>query len=371
VSLERARRAARRPTRTATAGSAAVAVVATLSLGWAVRAALPAVVGLAAGLALAGAAGDRRVPLRSGTLAAVGGLLGVAGIAAVTLSYVPWPPVPPVPFLPAAPFLALFAGGVVGFGAAAAAWGLSPGAAGPASARAAAVATVPLAAALVAAGGVPAAVAVGVVAVGVVAIGVPYLDAPTAAVGGALVAVLVPTARPAATLAVGAAATESRRQVLVETLASVGALAALALVLVAALALAALFLVSVRLVAATGLFGTGGGLKLASGGTFISAVAAGIAGIHPIVAVCGVAASLLAWDLGEFGATLGREVGRGAPSRRAELVHAVGGLALAALAAGAGVAVAVVVGAIPASGATMLAAAGAAVGTALLVVASR
>jgi hypothetical protein len=375
VSLDGGRRAARLPTRTAAAASAAVAVGTTLSLGWAVGALLPALLGVVAGLALAGAARagspGRRVPLLSGALAAVGGLLGVAGIAAITLSYVPWPPVPPVPFLPFAPFLALFAGGVAGFGGAATARDLPPAAAGPAGARAAAVATVPLAAAVAASGGAPAAAVVGLVAVGVAVVGIPYLDAPTAVCGGGLVVAVAATYRPAETFAVGAAATETRRQFLVETAASVGALAVLSLVVAAALALAALFLLSIRLAAATGLLGEGAGLQVASAGAFLSAVAAGIAGTHPVVAFCGVAASLLAWDLGEFGTTLGREVGRDGTSRRAELVHAVGGLALAGLAAGAALAIAVVVSTVPASGATAVAAAGAAVGTVLLVVASR
>ena len=184
-------------------------------------------------------------------------------------------------------------------------------------------------------------------------------------------AVVAATYRPAEAFAVGAAASETRRQFLVETLASVGAPAALALLVAAALALAALFLLSVRLAAATGLLGAGAGLQLASTGGFLAAVAAGIAGTHLVVVFGGVAASLLAWDLGEFGTTLGREVSPEGTSRRAELVHAVGGLALAALATGATVAVAVVVSAVPTTGATTLAAAGAAVGTALLVVASR
>jgi hypothetical protein len=368
--------AADRPTRTAAVGSVAVALVATGALGVATGAPGPTAVGLAAGLALAGAAraeSGRRRPLLSGLLAAVGGLLGVAGIALVTLARVPWPPVPPVPFLPAAPFAFLLAGALVGFGAGAAVWHLPPERAGRAGLRAVAVAAVPLGVAVAAAGGVPAAVLVGAVAAGVAVLRPSLPDAAAVVTGLVLVGGLLAVHGRLAAVAVDAAATEARRRFLVDLLAATGSLGAAATVLVAALALAALFSLSVRLAGEPGPLGDGAGPTLASAGTFLGAVAAGVAEAQFVVVFCGVAASLLAWDLGEFAATLGREVGRQGPTRRAELVHAAGGVALGAVGVGAAVAVAALAGVLSAvsAPATVVAAAAAAVGTLLLVVAAR
>jgi hypothetical protein len=371
----RDRTATGRPARTSAAGSAAVAVLATLALGATAGRPIAPAVGLLAGLALAGAArtadGPRREPLRSGLLAALGGLLGLAGVAAVTLGEVPWPPVPPVPYLPAAPFLLLLAGGTVGFGAAATAWSISPARAGRAGRRAAAVGSLPLSVVVIDAGG--AALLVGLAAVGVALWRRFAPDASAVAVGAALVVPLLAAHDRLATVAVDAAATEARRRFLVETLEATGSLGAVAAVMVAALALAALFLLAVWLAGELGLLDGGIGPQMAGLGAFLAAVAAGVAGVHFAVVFSGVAASLLAWDLGEFAATLGAEVGRAGASRRAEFVHAAGGLALAAVAALAATAVGGLIGVLSASStqAAVVAAAAAAVGCSVLVVALR
>ncbi|PSQ14422.1 hypothetical protein BRD02_09490 [Halobacteriales archaeon QS_8_69_73] len=366
--------AADRPARTTAAGSVAVGVVATLGLGAATGETAVTAVGLAAGLALAGAtraATDAETAI-SGVLATLGGGLGVAGIAAVTLARVPWPPVLPIPFLPAAPFLLLLAGGLVGFGAAATAWHLRPAAAGRAAVAGTTVAAAPAAAGVIAAGGPPAAVLVAVVAAGLVAADRPALDGPAFVVGAGLVVPLAVVDDRLATVAVEAAADETRRQALVDTLTVTGPLGAVAGVVVAVSALAAGFLLAVRLAADTGLLGRAAGLQLVAAGTFLAAVASGITGTGVVVLV-GVAAALLAWDLGEFAATLGREVGRGGASRRGEFVHVGGAVALAAVAVVAAVAAAGLVRTLSASGtpATVVAAAAAAVGTLLLLAALR
>jgi hypothetical protein len=57
-------------------------------------------------------------------------------------------------------------------------------------------------------------------------------------------------------------------------------------------------------------------------------------GHGPALAIGGVAAALLVRDLGTYGTTLGRELGRAAPTRRTELVHAVGAGLVAAVGVG-------------------------------------
>lgn len=67
---------------------------------------------------------------------------------------------------------------------------------------------------------------------------------------------------------------------------------------------------------------------LASAGLFAAAAFAAPAGVAPPFVVAGVVASVLAWDAGEYGVTLGREIGRAADTRGTELVHASGTLAV-------------------------------------------
>jgi hypothetical protein len=70
------------------------------------------------------------------------------------------------------------------------------------------------------------------------------------------------------------------------------------------------------------------GPALAAGGLFLAAAFAATADASlPLVLGCLVAA-LVVWDAGEFAATLGAEVGRRARTRRVELFHALGALAV-------------------------------------------
>jgi hypothetical protein len=80
------------------------------------------------------------------------------------------------------------------------------------------------------------------------------------------------------------------------------------------------------------------GFSLASAGLFFGVVAAATVGAPLWLVVGGVLGSLLVWDAGRFGATLGREIGPGAATRDTELVHAGATLGVGLLGAvGAGV----------------------------------
>ncbi|WP_226013224.1 DUF7519 family protein [Halomicrobium salinisoli] len=78
------------------------------------------------------------------------------------------------------------------------------------------------------------------------------------------------------------------------------------------------------------------GVTVASGTLFAAAAFAGVLSVDPLVVLGALVAAVVVWDVGEFGATLGAEVGRHADTRRTELVHAGGTLAVGG--AGAGVA---------------------------------
>jgi hypothetical protein len=71
---------------------------------------------------------------------------------------------------------------------------------------------------------------------------------------------------------------------------------------------------------------------------FASAVGGGVT-----LVVGGVAVALLVRDVGTYGTTLGAELGRAAPTRRTELVHAVGSVLVAIVGVGVAAAVARVV----------------------------
>ncbi|MFT4921214.1 MAG: hypothetical protein ACI8XM_000409 [Haloarculaceae archaeon] len=70
------------------------------------------------------------------------------------------------------------------------------------------------------------------------------------------------------------------------------------------------------------------GFSLAAGGLFVAAAFAGTAGTDRVLVFAGLVASLLVWDVGRYGTTLGREIGSHARTRNAELVHAGGTLAV-------------------------------------------
>lgn len=64
------------------------------------------------------------------------------------------------------------------------------------------------------------------------------------------------------------------------------------------------------------------GPSLASAGLFVATALAATVGVSNWVVLVGIVASIVVWDAGQYGATLGREVGREAQTRTPELVHA-------------------------------------------------
>ena len=76
------------------------------------------------------------------------------------------------------------------------------------------------------------------------------------------------------------------------------------------------------------------GPTLAAVGLLVAAGFGTAVGHGPALAIGGVAAALLVRDVGTYGTTLGRELGRAAPTRRTELVHAVGAGLVAVLGVG-------------------------------------
>ena len=81
------------------------------------------------------------------------------------------------------------------------------------------------------------------------------------------------------------------------------------------------------------------GVGIASAALFQIAAFAGVVGVPTALLFGSLVAAVLVWDVGEFGTTLGEEIGQRADTRRAELVHTTGTLAVG----GVGVAVAVAV----------------------------
>lgn len=74
------------------------------------------------------------------------------------------------------------------------------------------------------------------------------------------------------------------------------------------------------------------GASLAGGGLFLAAAFAGTVGASLPVVLGGLVVALVVWDAGEFATTLGEEVGRLADTRRVELLHSLGSLAVGVLA---------------------------------------
>ncbi|WP_336134743.1 DUF7519 family protein [Natronomonas amylolytica] len=380
-----------RPTPTA-AAAALVAAIGTLGVAAAVDGAVPGLAGLFAGACLATAVlataetdYGAAIPL-AGVFGALAGLAGIAGPLAVAVARVPWPPIPPIDYLPFAPFAAFGAAVLVGFGALIVAAGSPPtGHAGPAGSRVLVVAAVPAVAFLVVAPAPPPnAVVLAVLVVITAAVAARWTRGgeevrlgPSLFVYGLTGAVLsvavLPFAGRLGAVAIAAADTETGRGALREWFAALGTDGAALAVLGTALAVSGLFLLGVRAADRVGLLGDAAGVQFASLGAFAAAIAAAVDGLHPVAVFGAVAVSLLVWDLGEFAATLGREVGRGGDTRRGELVHAVGALAVAGVSVLAATVVVWTAGLVPAAPAPVLLVAtlAAAVGTLLLFVALR
>ena len=74
--------------------------------------------------------------------------------------------------------------------------------------------------------------------------------------------------------------------------------------------------------------------SLAAAGFVLAVVTAGATGTTPAPIVAGTVLAVSAWDTADHGIGLGRQVGHGAATRRNELVHAVGSLAIGGAAGG-------------------------------------
>jgi hypothetical protein len=115
------------------------------------------------------------------------------------------------------------------------------------------------------------------------------------------------------------------------------------------------------------------GYSLASGGLVIAATFAGTVVPAAWVVFAALVGGLFVWDVGRYGTTLGEEIGRHAPTRDTELVHAGGTLAVGALGAGAAYAIQrlLAAGTIQESPTTVVALTGVLAGIVLLVAALR
>lgn len=76
------------------------------------------------------------------------------------------------------------------------------------------------------------------------------------------------------------------------------------------------------------------GITIASLALFNAAAFAGVLDVSNALVLAALVGAVLVWDAGEFGVTLGQEIGRRANTRRAELVHATGTLAVGGFGAG-------------------------------------
>ena len=159
-----------------------------------------------------------------------------------------------------------------------------------------------------------------------------FLPVASLSVGGLFV-VAVWFIHPAvATRAIGAASSDTGRRLLRNLFDTLGTFAVVLAVVCIGLAVAVLPLLALSIAGGLRLLGETTGAQLAAAGTLTAAIAAAIADLSFVFVVGGVAASLLVWDLGEFAATLGAELGREGSTRRGELVHAGGAVLLAAAA---------------------------------------
>jgi len=115
------------------------------------------------------------------------------------------------------------------------------------------------------------------------------------------------------------------------------------------------------------------GYSLASGSLFVAAAFAGTILSSTWVVFAALVGALFVWDMGQYGTTLGEEVGRHAPTRDTELVHAGGTLAVGLLGAvaAAGIQRLLAAGSIQESPATVVALMGVLAGIVFLVVALR
>ncbi|WP_123537119.1 DUF7519 family protein [Halosimplex salinum] len=113
-----------------------------------------------------------------------------------------------------------------------------------------------------------------------------------------------------------------------------GSLAVVVTVAAMLVGMTALLSLTLALVSAVGaLPETAPAPALAAAGTFVAAAFAAGAGVGAPLVLGGLVASIVVWDAGEFGATLGREIGPSADTTGPEFVHVGASVAVGALGA--------------------------------------
>lgn len=200
-----------------------------------------------------------------------------------------------------------------------------------------------------------------------------FIPGVSLAVGSLFVAVVWAVHPTVRTEALTAASSETGRRLLLNVFETFGSFAVTLGVVCFGLALAVLPLLAVQAAGELRLLGETTGPQLAATGTLTAAIAAAIADLSVVFVVVGVAVALLVWDLGEFAATLGDEMGRRGSTRRGEFVHAAGGVLLAGVASVVAVIVSEAVGLVPETPTVtaVAAAVAAVVGTILLFILAR
>jgi hypothetical protein len=115
------------------------------------------------------------------------------------------------------------------------------------------------------------------------------------------------------------------------------------------------------------------GYSLASAGLFVATAFAGTVGAGLWLVFGGIVGCFVVWEMGRYGTTLGEEIGRHAPSRDAELVHAGGTLAVGLAGAGVayGISTTMMIGRTPTAATAVVALTGVLVGIVFLVTALR
>lgn len=83
-------------------------------------------------------------------------------------------------------------------------------------------------------------------------------------------------------------------------------------------------------------FGRAGGVTGGAFGLLVAALIAGSQGAPVVWVLLGVAAAVVAWDVGGTAISVGKQLGRAADTRRLEVVHAAGSVAVGAITTGAG-----------------------------------
>lgn len=90
---------------------------------------------------------------------------------------------------------------------------------------------------------------------------------------------------------------------------------------------------------AAGLFGNGSRSLVSLGvmSFFVAILIVGALGLAPVtMLLASTVGTLIAWDVGQYGITIGEQIGRNAPTKRGELFHAAGSTVVGILAGGLG-----------------------------------